>query len=83
MTFEMIDDKFEPGSPTAPIAPEILAVIVAAATGVLGRHLHITSIELQHEHTDSASRWTRQGRSSIQASHNLRTNRQSRGRAGQ
>jgi len=83
MAFNLTDGKSEARSVTHPVAPEILAVIVAAATAMLGRQLHIMSIELQHGHHDSASRWTRQGRSSIQASHNLRTNRQPRGPAGQ
>jgi hypothetical protein len=57
------------------IAPEILAVIAAAATAVLGTHLRIGSIELMHAPSATVSRWTRQGRAHVQASHNLRTRR--------
>ncbi len=57
------------------IAPEILAVIAAAATAMLGANLRIGSIELLHSTSDSVSRWTSQGRANVQASHNLRTKR--------
>jgi hypothetical protein len=55
------------------IPPEILAVIAAAATAMLGANLRIGSIELLHSPSDPVSRWTRQGRANVQASHNLRT----------
>jgi hypothetical protein len=57
------------------IAPEILAVIAAAATAMLGTNIRIGSVELLHSPSASASRWTRQGRANVQASHNLRTKR--------
>ncbi len=57
------------------IAPEILAVIAAAAMAMLGTNLRIGSVELMHASSDSVSRWTRQGRANVQASHNLRTKR--------
>ena len=57
------------------IAPEILAVIAAAATAMLGTNIRISSVELLHSPSASASRWTRQGRANVQASHNLRTKR--------
>ena len=75
-------EKRQGRSQSHPIAPEILAVITAAATAILGAHIKIASVELDNGHNVSASRWTRQGRSSIQTSHNLRTNRQPRGSAG-
>ena len=57
------------------IAPEILAVIAAAATAMLGGNLRIGSVEMLNAHSASVSRWTRQGRANVQASHNLRTKR--------
>lgn len=57
------------------IPPEILAAIIAAATVFLGTHFRIRSLELLHSHGESVSRWTRQGRVSIQASHNPRSKR--------
>jgi hypothetical protein len=76
------DGKGRGYSETHLIAPEILAVITAAATAMLGPNLRIASVAFEHKHNASTSRWTRQGRSSIQTSHNLRTNRQPRGSAG-
>ena len=57
------------------IAPEILAVIAAAATVMVGANIRIGTVELQHSTSGSVSRWTRQGRANVQASHNLRTKR--------
>jgi hypothetical protein len=57
------------------IPAEILAVIVAAATAFLGADIRILSAQMQHSPNESVSRWTRQGRASVQASHNLRTRR--------
>ena len=53
------------------IPPEILAAIVAAATTFLGRSLRLLSVS----HGEQVSRWTKQGRTLVQASHNLRTKR--------
>ena len=53
------------------IPPEILAAIAAAATVFLGKNLCLLSVS----HPQQLSRWTRQGRASVQASHNLRTKR--------
>lgn len=57
------------------IPPEIVAAITAAATVFLGTHFKIRSLELLHSHGESVNRWTRQGRASIQASHNPRSKR--------
>ncbi len=57
------------------IEPEILAVIAAAATALLGTNLRIGSVERMHAPSHSVNRWTRQGRANVQASHNLRTKR--------
>lgn len=57
------------------IPPDILVAITAAATVFLGAHLRIRSLELLHSPRESASRWTRQGRASVQASHNTRPKR--------
>jgi hypothetical protein len=73
------DSKSAVGAETHPIAPQILAAIAAAAIAVLGgAQIRIASVYLEQGQDGSASRWTRQGRSSVQASHNLRTNRQPR-----
>jgi hypothetical protein len=65
----------EAGTAVEEVPPEILAVITAAAAVVLGKHLRIRSLELLHSSPESSSRWTRQGRASIQASHNTRPKR--------
>lgn len=57
------------------IPPEILAVIAAAATAFLGTSLRIGSAQLLHSPQGAVSRWTRQGRVSVLASHNLRSKR--------
>lgn len=57
------------------ISPEILAAIAAAATVFLGKSLRIRSVGLLGSHRGAGSRWTRQGRASALASHNLRKKR--------
>jgi hypothetical protein len=57
------------------IPAEIVAVIAAAAAVFLGTRFRIRSFELLHPEHESASRWMRQGRTFLQASHNLRTRR--------
>lgn len=57
------------------ISPEILAVIAAAATAFLGADLRIRSFDALHPPRESVSRWTRQGRAFVQASHNIRPKR--------
>jgi hypothetical protein len=59
------------GSDKEEIPPEILAVIAAAATAFLGKNFRLLSVS----HGEQVSRWTRQGRASVQASHNLRSKR--------
>jgi len=53
------------------IPPETLAVIAAAVTAFLGRNFRILTVS----HSLQANRWTRQGRTLVQASHNVRTKR--------
>ena len=57
------------------IAPEIPPVIAAAAAAMLGERVRIGSIELQQDPAAQVSKWTRQGRATNQASHNLRSRR--------
>ena len=53
------------------IPPEILAVIAAAAAAFLGKNFRLLSVS----HGEQVSKWTRQGRATVQASHNLRRKR--------
>ena len=59
----------------AEIPVETVAAIVAAATVFLGTRFRIRSLELLHSNSEPVNRWTRQGRTSIQASHNPRSKR--------
>lgn len=68
------NEAVRPGKEDA-IPAEILAVIAAAATTFLGANLRLRSVELLHSPHESVSRWSRQGRASIEASHNLRSKR--------
>jgi hypothetical protein len=56
---------------TEEIQPEILAVIAATATALLGKNFRLSSVSRREQ----VSKWTRQGRASVQASHNLRPKR--------
>jgi hypothetical protein len=56
------------------IPAEILAVIAAAATAFLGNKVHIGGVGLRRSPRESLSKWIQQGRASVQASHNLRSN---------
>lgn len=63
-----------------PVPTEILAVIAAAATVLLGANLRksslsILSVEQVRSTHDPMNRWSRQGRTSVQASHILRRKR--------
>jgi len=60
---------------TEQIPPEILAVIAAAATAFLGANLRMMSAHILPSPHQPVSKWTRQGRASVQSSHNLRTKR--------
>jgi hypothetical protein len=60
------------GPVEGPIPDDILAGIVAAAGTFLARKFLIRSI---HEVPIPVSRWTRQGRSSVNGSHNLSSKR--------
>jgi hypothetical protein len=62
------------GTEEEEIPAEILAVIAAAATAFLGRNLRLRSVEL-YSPQESVSRWSKQGRAFVQASHNLRPKR--------
>jgi len=57
------------------ISGEILAVIVAAATTFLGAQLRVVSVKVARSSRGPASRWSRQGRASVHASHNPRSRR--------
>ena len=57
------------------IPGEILAVIVAAAHAFLGARARIVSVELASLSRGPVSRWSRQGRASVHASHNPRPRR--------
>jgi hypothetical protein len=48
---------------------------VAAATAFLGANFSIHSLERLHSPGNATSRWTRLGRASVQASHNVRSKR--------
>lgn len=64
-----------PGAGIEEIPHEVLAVITAAATVFLGARFRIRSLEQLHSPHESVSRWTRQGRASVQGSHNIRPKR--------
>lgn len=53
------------------ISAEILAAIAAAVTVFLGKNSRLLSVS----HSAQQSRWMRQGRTFIQASHNVRKKR--------
>ncbi len=57
------------------IPAEILAVIAAAATAFLGTNFRILSAQMQQSPHERVSKWTRQGRAFVQASHNVRSKR--------
>lgn len=57
------------------IPAEIVPALVAAAAVFLGARFSICSLELIPPRHESANRWMRQGRTFVQASHNLRTKR--------
>jgi hypothetical protein len=59
-----IDSK---SSSSSEITPRILAVIAAAATAFIGKKVRIVSVRTLHV----VDPWARQGRVTIQASHNL------------
>ena len=53
------------------IPAEIVAAIAAAAAVFLGRRLRIRSIEMLNPSRHPEGRWIHQGRTLVQASHNL------------
>ena len=57
------------------IPPEMLVVIAAAITAFLDTNLRIRSVRLLQSPNAAVSRWSRQGRASVLASHNLRSKR--------
>lgn len=57
------------------IPDEILAVIVAATTAFLGARARLVSAKLTSSSRGPVSRWSRQGRASVHASHNPRSRR--------
>jgi hypothetical protein len=63
------------GTKEEEIPAEILAVIVAAAATFLGTRLRVVSVEVARSSRGPVSRWSRQGRASVHASHNPRSRR--------
>lgn len=61
--------------PAEIISAEIVAVIAAAATALAGRGIRIRSIDPPQSSHQRLSRWTQQGRASVQTSHNLKRKR--------
>ncbi len=63
-------------TPIAPekeeITPEMLVVIAAAVTAFLGKKVRIRSAKMLRSNPGVANAWSQQGRTLIQASHNLR-----------
>jgi len=55
----------------APIPAEVMAAIAAAAAVFSGKRLRILGVEQMHSSHQSLNRWSRQGRVSVQSSHNL------------
>lgn len=53
--------------------PEMLAVMTAAATAMLGKAARIRSARLMPSAGENVSPWSQQGRVIVQTSHNLRT----------
>jgi hypothetical protein len=61
--------------PAESIAPETLAAIFAAAAAFLGRAIELRSVKLLPAAQNAVNRWSRQGRASVHASHNLHPRR--------
>ena len=57
------------------VPAEIVAAIAAVATALLGSQIRIRSIRSLSSRREQLSRWTQQGRVSVQASHNLKRKR--------
>ena len=70
LTLEEDAEADESSQEGEPIPREILAAIAAAAV-FMGRRLHIRAVELLPATHERASRWSRQGRVTVQMSHNL------------
>ena len=54
-----------------PISAELIAAITAAAVVFVGRRMRIRGLEQLHSPHEAVSKWSRQGRVLVQASHNL------------
>jgi hypothetical protein len=67
--------KQAPGTTEEEIPSEILTAIVAAAHAFLGARARIVSVEVATSPRGPVSRWSRQGRASVHASHNPRPRR--------
>jgi hypothetical protein len=74
-SMDLPDSKHAAHSTVGEIPAEIVAAITAAATVFLGTRFRIRSLEMLHLNDKTVSRWTRVGRTSIQASHNTRSKR--------
>jgi hypothetical protein len=60
---------------TAPVKPEIVAALTAAATAFLGKKARVRSAQLLPNAQESADAWAQQGRVIVQTSHNMRPGR--------
>jgi hypothetical protein len=59
----------------APVKPEIVAVLTAAATAFLGKKARVRSAQLLPNAPENAGAWAQQGRVIVQTSHNMRPTR--------
>lgn len=60
---------------TAPVKPEIVAALTAAATAFLGKKARVRSAQLLPATQENAGAWAQQGRMIVQTSHNMRPGR--------
>ena len=59
----------------APVKPEIVVALTAAATAFLGKKARVRSAQLLPSAQDNAGAWAQQGRVIVQTSHNMRPTR--------
>jgi uncharacterized protein len=60
---------------SAPVKPEIVAALTAAATTFLGKKARVRSAQLLPNAQENAGAWAQQGRMIVQTSHNMRPTR--------
>ncbi len=69
-------DAESAGEPeTAPVKPEIVVALTAAATAFLGKKARVRSAQLLPNAQDNAGAWAQQGRVIVQTSHDRRPSR--------